>query len=352
MKALVLRAIGDARYECIPVPQPKQGQVRIRVGFCGICNSDISRFFQKGPYSFPLVCGHELAGTVDQIGSGVRGFVPGDRVAVFPLLWCANCAPCERGLYEQCLNYDYLGSRSDGGFAEFVVAPARNLLRIPPVVSLEEAALIEPAAVALHALRRAGGCTVGETVVVFGAGPIGLMVSQWARTMGASPVVLIDLVPEKLELARQLGVDHVIDARKQEAGEVIEKLTGGLGAHVCIDAAGVPQATLQAIRAARRGGRVVLLGNPRGDVTLSGDVISRTMRREVQIVGTWNSEFGVLGEDDDWHQSLVAMTSKMIRVKPLITHRVRLEGAFEALQMMKQCTEFYCKVLVSPESGG
>lgn len=351
MHALVLYAVGDVRYEQICSPEPNAGQVRVRVAFCGVCNSDIPRFFGKGPYSFPLVCGHEFAGVVDRVGAGVTTFVPGDRVAVFPLLWCGNCSSCEHGLYAQCLDYDYLGSRSNGAFAEYVVAPERNLLRVPTGVSLEEAAMTEPAAVALHALRRGGGCSVGESVVVFGAGPIGLMVAQWARAMGAAKVMLVDLVREKLNLGRRLGVQHVIDLREADAVAAVEQITGGLGADVCIDAAGVPQATVQTLRAARHGGSIVLLGNPTGEVTIPAELISRLMRREVQIAGTWNSDYGAFGEDDDWHRSLAGMASGAIDVKPLITHRVPLNSAFGALRMIKDQTEFYCKVLIGPNAG-
>lgn len=348
MNALVLHAVNVARHEQIPKPEPGPGQVRIRVGFCGVCNSDMARFFGKGPYSFPLVCGHEFAGLVDSVGAGVKTFARGDRVAVFPLLWCGRCGACERGQYTQCTDYDYLGSRSNGAFADYVVAPARNLLRVADRVSLEEAAMIEPAAVALHALRRTGRTMLGSSIAVFGAGPIGLMVAQWARAMGTAKVILIDLVAEKLDLARNCGFEHVLDLRTSDPVTAIETLTGGRGADVCVDAAGVPQASLQALRAVNHGGTVVLLGNPTGDVSLPAELISRLMRREVQIVGTWNSDYAAFGEDDDWHRALNAMASGTIDVKPLVTHRVPLEGAIEALQMMRDRTAFYCKVLVQP----
>lgn len=350
MNALVLHAVNVARNEPIPKPEPGPGQVRVKVGFCGVCNSDMARFFGKGPYSFPLVCGHEFAGVVDKVADGVNAFAPGDRVAVFPLLWCGRCGACERGQYTQCTDYDYLGSRSNGAFAEYVVAPARNLLRVADQVSLEEAAMIEPAAVALHALRRTGKAMVGQSIAVFGAGPIGLMVAQWARAMGATKVMLIDLVPEKLNLARNFGFEHVIDLRASEPVPAIEKLTGGRGADLCVDAAGAPQASLQALRAVNHGGTIVLLGNPTGDVNLPAELISRLMRREVQIVGTWNSDYAAFGEDDDWHRALNAMASGMIDVKPLVTHRVPLDGAMSALQMMRDRAGFYCKVLVQPNS--
>jgi L-iditol 2-dehydrogenase len=347
MQALVLHAVGDARLEDIPRPEVAEGKVRVRIGFCGVCGSDIPRIFVKGTYHFPTVCGHEFAGTVESCGTGVDGLSPGDRVVVFPLLWCGKCPACEQGKYVQCHDYDYLGSRSDGAFAEFVVAPRRNLIRVPDGVSLEEAAMTEPAAVALHALRR-GGCSVGETTAIFGAGPIGLMVAQWAQAMGAAQVILFDIVPEKLELAKQLGFSHTYDSRETEPVQTVEGLTAGNGAHLCIEAAGVPQTFIQALGSVRRAGRVVMLGNPSADVTLPVSLISQLMRREVNIIGTWNSDYSASGNDDDWRTTLQAMASKTLDLTPLITHRVGLNGAFDVLKMMKDATEFYAKVLIQP----
>ena len=348
MDALVLHAVGDARFESISKPEVSDGEVLVRVGFCGVCGSDIPRVFVKGTYSFPTVCGHEFAGTVEACGPGVDDLETGDAVAVFPLLWCGRCPACEQGKYVQCFDYDYLGSRSDGGFAEYVVAPRRNLLRVPEGVSLDEAAMTEPASVALHALRRGGGTRPGETVAVFGAGPIGVMVAQWARAMGAARVLLFDLVPEKLELARALGFSDVFNSRDVDAVDAVRAATAGHGAQLCIEAAGVPPTTLQALDAVRRGGRVVLLGNPSADVGLPVPLISQLLRKEVEIAGTWNSDFSPSGNDDDWHTTLEAMASKKIDLLPLVTHRVALADSFAALEMMRDTREFFSKVLIRP----
>ncbi|MDW8322262.1 MAG: alcohol dehydrogenase catalytic domain-containing protein, partial [Armatimonadota bacterium] len=144
MKALVLHAVGNLRYEEVPLPEPGAGEVLVRVAYCGVCGSDIPRIFSKGTYRYPLIPGHEFAGVVERCGEGVSAFAPGDRVAVFPLVWCGRCAACEKGRYVQCEQYDYLGSRRDGAFADYVVAPARNLLRVPEGVSLQDAAMTEP----------------------------------------------------------------------------------------------------------------------------------------------------------------------------------------------------------------
>lgn len=347
MEAVVLHGVSDLRYERVPVPQVHAGAVRVRIGFCGVCGSDIPRCFVKGTYSFPTICGHEFAGVVEALGDGVTQFKIGDRVAVFPLLWREDHPACEQGKYAQSDGYDYLGSRSDGAFSEYVIAPERNLIRVPDNVSLEEAAMTEPAAVALHAVRRTN-FRLGETVAIFGLGPIGLMVAQWVRAMGASQIALFDILPEKLELAKKLGFEHVFDSRTAKPVDVTNNLTGGRGVHVAIEAAGVPPTLLAAMQVTRRAGRVALLGNPSADVTIPMALISQIMRREIDLVGTWNSDYSVYGDDDDWRTVLAAMASGTLNLKPLITHRVPLSRGILALEMMRDQSEFFAKVLIHP----
>ena len=259
MEALVLHGIGDLRLEQIPVPQLAEGEVRVRIGFCGVCGSDIPRIFVKGTYRFPTVCGARIRGCCGCMwGLALRISHQGDPVVVFPLLWCGSCSACEQGKYVQCNDYDYLGSRSDGAFAEFIVAPRANLIPVPHGVTLAEASMTEPAAVALHALRRVGTSLAGKVVVIFGAGPIGLMVAQWARILGAAAVLLFDIVSEKLELAKRLGFDKVFNSATEKPIEVVNALTDGKGAHVCIEAAGVPATYRNALGSVGREGSVVL----------------------------------------------------------------------------------------------
>ncbi|MEZ6088164.1 MAG: galactitol-1-phosphate 5-dehydrogenase [Pirellulaceae bacterium] len=347
MDAIVLHGVDDLRFERVPVPEVGDEEVRVRIGFCGVCGSDIPRCFSKGTYHFPTICGHEFAGTVEACGRNVDTFSVGDRVAVFPLIWNDNHPACEVGKYAQSDGYDYLGSRSDGAFSEYVVAPIRNLIRIPDNVSLEEAAMTEPAAVALHAVRRAE-LRLGDTVAIFGLGPIGLMVAQWASAMGASRIALFDILPEKLELARRLGFQDVFDSRGEDPVAIIDRLTDGRGVHVAIEAAGVPPTMRASLQVTRRSGRCVLLGNPIGDVTLPAALISQCMRREIDILGAWNSDYSVYGDDDDWRTVLEAISNGRLHLKPLITHRVPLSQGIEALRMIRDQSEFYAKVLIHP----
>lgn len=347
MEAIVLHGVSELKYERVPVPEPPAGSVRVRIGFCGVCGSDIPRCFVKGTYHFPTICGHEFAGTVEACGPEVSHLKVGDRVAVFPLLWRDDHPACEQGKYAQSDGYDYLGSRSDGAFSEYVVAPEKNCLPVPDNVSLEEAAMTEPAAVALHALRR-GQVRLGDSVAIFGLGPIGLMVAQWAKSMGAAPVMLFDIDPRKLQLAEQLGFELVFNNREIDAAEKVNELTGGRGVHVAVEGAGVPPTMIAAMQVTRRSGRVVLLGNPANDVTLPAALISQVMRREIDLVGTWNSDFSVYGDDDDWRTVLQAMSQGQLNLKALITHRVELSKGIDALEMMRDQSDFYAKVLLHP----
>ncbi len=346
MNALVLHGVGDVCLERVPRPRPGPGEALVRTAWCGVCGSDFPRLFVHGAHRHPLICGHEFAGTVVECGTDAGRVRPGDRVVVFPLIWCGHCPACERGLYARCSDYDYLGSRRNGGFAEYVTAPERNLLQVPDNVPLDIAALTEPTAVALHALRRAGGTGAGETVVLLGGGAVGLLVALWARRHGADRVLIFDVDPQKLGTARRLGFQLVFDARETAPPAVVQSLTGGHGAHLVVEAAGVPTTLLQAIEAAGVGGRVVLLGNPSGAATLPPELISRFLRRELSVFGTWNSTYTPLGRDDDWHAALRAVSQPAFDVGPLITHRVSLEQALPLLDRVRRHESFPVRILV------
>jgi L-iditol 2-dehydrogenase len=348
MKACVLHAIGDLRFEERPKPKPDAGEALIRVAACGVCGSDIPRVFTKGTYHFPTIPGHEFSGTVEAVGDGVDTDWLDRRVAVFPLLPCKACNPCEIGAFAQCENYDYLGSRSDGAFAEYVCAPVWNLLRVPDGLSLEEAAMVEPAAVAAHALRRVG-VDLGDNVLIFGAGPIGLLLGQWARAWGASKVLLVDIDVEKLRFAKARGFVHLFDATTGDAAAWAQSKTGG-GADVVVEGSGSAAAFEQCMAAARTFGKVVLMGNPSGAMELSQQGYWEVLRKELQLFGTWNSSYTQLPRNE-WELALAAMADGRLSVDELITHRGSLENLKDHLGMMRDGTTFSNKVMLVNDSG-
>lgn len=343
MKAAVLYGVGDLRYEEVEIPQLKEGEALIKVKACGVCGSDVPRVMEKGTYSFPLIPGHELAGKVARIEGKSQGIKEGDRVTVFPLIPCLKCPYCKAGRYNLCDSYSYLGSRCNGGFAEYVKAPLKNLIRLPRTVSYEEGAFTEPASVALHALRRSK-LGAGDEIAILGAGPIGVLLAQWAAILGAGEVFLVDIEEEKLKVARGYGFGKLVNAKEEDPVERIRKDTGGKGVDIVVEAAGTSLTLKESIKLAKKGGRIVLLGNIRGEVVLSESLVSSILRKELTILGTWNSSFTHFPKNE-WAVSLKFMQEGKLKVRPLISHRLHLSQAREAFQMMYEKREFYNKVM-------
>lgn len=338
MNACVLHAVGDLRYKTVPVPARKPGEVLLKVMASGICGSDIPRVFEKGTYRFPTIPGHEFAGVVVDADSPE---LVGLRAAVFPLLPCKQCEACRSERYAQCGDYNYFGSRCDGGFAEFIAVPEWNLVPMPDGLGFDEAAMCEPAAVARHAAG-VGGVGEGDAVAIFGAGPVGLMVAQWARSMGAAKVMLADIDRYKVEFAVGMGY-AAVNSRETDAVAWIRQETGGRGADVCVEGSGSPKAWEQCLDAAAAFGRAVLMGNPSGEMRLSQKGYWHILRKELTLRGTWNSSYG--SGANDWREAMGAMGDGRLAVKPLISHRYPLARCGEAFAMMRERSCFFNKVL-------
>lgn len=343
MKACVLHGIGDLRVEYIQEPSPKQGEVLVKIKASGVCGSDLPRVFTKGTYHFPTIPGHEFSGQIVGLGSDVDISLLGKKVAVFPLIPCMKCEVCRIGEYGQCADYNYFGSRCDGGFAEYICVPLWNLVIVPESVSYEEAAMAEPAAVAVHALRQAG-IEVGDNIAIFGAGPIGLMLGQWAQAWGVDKVILMDIDENKVSFAKEQGFEYVCNSMKQDPVEWIKEVTGGRGVDLAVEGAGISITLEQCLFGVRPFGKVVAMGNPMGDMKLSQKGYWELLRKQLKIVGTWNSSFVSIPKND-WKLSLRAIETGKINVKPFITHRFPLDKGVEALEMMRDKKEFYHKVM-------
>ena len=238
MKVMRLHAINDFRLEEIETPVPKGDEILVRIGACGICGSDIPRVYQLGTRVYPVVIGHEFSGTVCAVGNPKDEALIGKKAAIFPLIPCRECEPCEIGQFCQCENYDYLGSRSNGGFAEYCLLPSRwhLVLAQDENIDLEALSMCEPACVAQHALRR-GNVTAGQTIAILGAGPIGIMTARWASLFGASQIILTDIDEAKQKFAQERGFT-VINSRKENLKERIDVITNGRGVDVVIEGTG------------------------------------------------------------------------------------------------------------------
>lgn len=330
MKAYVLHGIGDLRCEDCPMPELRPGWALIKVLAAGICSSDIPRIFEKGTYHFPTIPGHEFCGVVERTANPEDSGWIGRRVGVFPLIPCMACPSCAKGEYETCSNYDYVGSRRDGGFAEYAAAPVWNLIQLPGEISDVQGALLEPAAVALHAVRRAD-IRPHSSVCVVGTGGIGLLAGQWAGRCGADRVVIKGRSCEKEALARRCGLDYTGVTPEERFDRVIE-------------AVGSSAALEESLTLAAPGGRVVLMGNPDGSKTLAQNVYWQILRKQLTLSGTWNSSHG--GVDSDWEASVRAIAQGALGVEKIVTHIVDKADLPRALHMMRSRTGPFCKIVV------
>ena len=339
MKALNLHGIGDLRYEDVPMPERQEGEVLLKIRAVGICGSDIPRVFEKGTYHFPTIIGHEFAGEIVEAEDSA---LIGRGASVFPLLPCGKCEACRMERYAQCSHYDYYGSRRDGAMAEYLAVKRENLCLMPEGVSYEEVAMCEPAAVALHAFRKTG-VGLGDTILIYGVGTIGLILAQWARAAGVQKIILAARTDDKVSFAKELGFPLVVNVQKDDLSKYVEDLTDGQGVDACVEGTGESDPWEACIRSARNFGTVVSMGNPMGEMRLSQDGYWKILRKELRITGTWNSNFGQA--ENDWKDALWAMHEKKIHLLSLITHRFPLEKYREAFRLMHDRKEMYCKVM-------
>lgn len=318
MKAYRLHGIGDLRLEEVPCPRPESGEVLVQVKAAGIVE--------------------EAGGTADPAWKG-------KRVGVFPLIPCYTCGPCRAGHYEMCRHYGYLGSRQDGGFAEYVSVPEKNLIELPEEVSYEEAAMLEPMAVAVHAMRRAAP-SEGESIAVCGLGTIGLFLLMFLREAGHRNIYAIGNKEFQRQMAGKLGLpeDAFCDSRTQDAVAWLAARTEGRGVDVFFECVGRNETAVQAVRMTGPGGRVMLVGNPASDITFPKETYWKILRNQLTVFGTWNSSF-TRNRDDDWHYVLERLGERRIAPAQFITHRLPFEELERGLLVMREKKEEYGKVM-------
>jgi (R,R)-butanediol dehydrogenase / meso-butanediol dehydrogenase / diacetyl reductase len=267
MKALVWYGKQDVRVEDVNEPVVETGKVKIKPAFTGICGSDLHAYHhgigvqvnEAHPISgqkAPLTLGHEFAGVVTEVGDGVTNIQVGDRVAVEPMLHCGECEYCKQGRYNMCGQFGFVGLNADGGFAEYVVVESKLVHKLPDSVSLEEGALVEPTAVAVQAVRESK-IKVGDTVAVYGVGPIGLLTIMAAKAAGAARIIAVDVSIERLEKAKEVGATHIINSLEEDPTSVIHSTYGGVD--VAYEAAGVQPTLTSAIQVVKKGGEVMVI---------------------------------------------------------------------------------------------
>ncbi len=355
MKAWVLQDIGTITYRDVPDPVPGEAEVLVRVQAAGICGSDIPRIYRDGAHKMPLVPGHEFAGEVVAVGKWADPKWLHKRVGVYPLIPCHSCAACRKGQHEMCRQYSYLGSRRDGGFAEYVAVPQNNLVELPPSVTYEQAAMLEPLSVAVHAMRRVE-ILQEDTVAVCGLGTIGMLLVMLLTERGIRDLLLIGNKEYQKKKALEIGIpeENFCDSRQNDVPEWVRRHTTGKGADVFLECVGRNQTVSWAADLAAAGGKVCLVGNPDTDMTLDKQTYWKILRNQLLLAGTWNSSFFASEnakerESTDWEYALRLLAQGRIKPQRLISHRFRPEQLEEGLLIMRDKREDYQKIMVCAE---
>lgn len=346
MKAMRLHEVNKFTLDEINTPTPKGNEILIKVDACGICGSDIPRVYELGTRVYPVTLGHEFSGTVVAVGNEADKELIGKSGAVFPVIPCRECNSCKIGNYALCTNYDYLGSRSDGGFAKYCLIPSKWHLVMPKgqIAAKEDLSLVEPATVAQHALRR-GGVDAGSTVLILGAGPIGILTARWAKLFGAAKIILVDIDEQKVEFARKREL-HVINSVTTDLESQIAEITGKRGVDIAIEGTGSSAGINSAIACVRPQGKIVLLGNPHQDTTIKLAYHSEVLRKELALYGVWNSYYHDV-PINEWQYTVDMIEEGQLKVNDLITNRSDLNGLKDLFDQIYHKEIVICKAIYS-----
>ena len=347
MKACVLEAVGQLVYKEVPTPEPKAGEVLLKVRACGICSSDIDRVYKTGTYHFPTIPGHEFAGEIVEVGEGVDAAYLGKRAAVFPLLPCFECESCKNELYVHCSHYGYFGSRQDGAFAEYLAVPLWNIIPFDDTLPFSEAALCEPTAVAMHACDKAT-ITPDTHVAVIGSGTIGIIIALRAQQLGAKSVTLVGTRDKKLDFVHEMGITSTVNSSKEDVPEVITARTDGRGADVVFECVGTSDSVESSVLTAAKSGQVVVVGNPAGDMTMPRNSYWKILRNELTLTGMWNSSYN--SQVNDWKTALDFMAHGSADFSKLVTHAFDLSEHEAAFDAVRDRDTFTIKVMLTNDN--
>ncbi|MDH4135379.1 MAG: alcohol dehydrogenase catalytic domain-containing protein [Anaerolineae bacterium] len=339
MKRANLVKFGQIIIEDVDVPSPEPGRVRVAVRVCGICGTDVHAFQGHHPFiNAPVVPGHEFSGEIDALGQGVEGLAIGQKVTVEPSLVCGECEACRSGRYNICENLRVLGCQADGAMAEMISVPAEKIVRLPKDMSYEQGALIEPTAVAVHALRRADLSRV-ERLLVIGSGPMGLQTLQVAHAWGIPIIVATDIVDGKLAKASELGATYAINVSQVTLADFfVEEFGKPNPMDLVMECVGTEAALSQAIESVKEGGQIVIVGVPPTDPKIR---LSWVQDRELELLGT------LMYTRSGFEEARDLIATGKVQTEPLITARYPLERVGEAMNELLTHPENSVKTLIT-----
>ena len=340
MKQAVMTSPGKIEFHEVPVPALAQGQVLVRMKRIGVCGSDIHVFHGKHPLTpYPVVQGHEVSGVIEKVGPGVSGFAPGEPVTFQPQVTCGTCYPCTHGDYHICDHLKVMGFQTTGAASELFAVDAKKVLRLPPGMSLEHGAMMEPLAVGVHALKRGGG-SKGRKVLVLGAGPIGNLVAQAARGLGATDVLITDLSDYRLELAARCGISGGVNPAKADLSESVRRRFGEGKADLILECVGAQKTMEQAVAVARKGTDIIVVG-VFGDKPVVD--MGTVQDRELRLIGT------LMYQEPDWKDAIALVEGGKVNLEPLVTDRYPFDRYLEAYKYIDANREKAMKVMITVE---
>lgn len=319
--------------------------VKIKVKACGICGSDIHKMQTTWKYDYPAVMGHEFVGEIVEIGQDVVTHSIGDRVVCIPFLPCRKCNYCEQGNYSMCESYKMIGTHISGGFAEYSVVPESNVLSIKDL-DFDRASFIEPLAVVMHAIMGIK-IEVGDSVLIFGAGTIGMLSLQVIKNIGASKIIVVDIDDDKLALAKEYGATHVINSLNENLKQKVNEYTENLGVDVSLECAGSPITQEQTLLVTKKRGKIAYTGIAYKDVTLREEAFENIFRKELTLKGFWNS-YSAPFPGREWINAIDFLATEKVKVDNLISHRFNIDEVDRAFEMILSKKEKYNKVLIKP----
>lgn len=328
---------GEIEFIDIPIPRLKEDEVLVKIMRIGVCGSDIHVYYGNHPYTdYPVTQGHEVSGKIEKTGSNVQGFKPGDKVTIQPQVVCGQCYPCTHDKYHICDNLKVMGFQTTGTASEFFAVDSAKVVKLPDDMTYEEGAMIEPCAVAVHAVLK-GGDVTNFNVLVLGAGPIGNLIAQTAKALGAKAVMITDLSDFRLEVAKKVGIDFTINPTKDDLSKEIIKVFGPNKADLIIECVGANETINDAIKNARKGSDIIVVGVFGDKPTID---LGFVQDRELRVIGN------MMYQRNDYIKAIELVESKKIVLDPLMTTHFPFEDYDKAYKFIEDKKDKVMKVFI------